>query len=252
MWGKALFIMILSLMASAPSTPGRYTAVSAQLCERDGGQPVHMDRKNPVHRIFRDCLQIIHDGSRFISVSGLIIRRKSEMVIYQGGFNIKDRIIAIILALALLLVFPTGVMAKTSETQVEGMPGEPLQGMGEPPQGGPGDNPPDGFPESMTPPDGMGEPPQGGPGGPGGNSPDGAPGDAPGGQQSRVANLVNDDGVNAVNITLTDDAVWNVTGTSLIASLSIEDDARVIVPEGITLTVNGVDYTDCTLTADRM
>jgi len=46
--------------------------------------------------------------------------------------------------------------------------------------------------------------------------------------------------------------VWNVTGTSLIASLTIEEDARVIVPDGITLTVNGVNYTGCTLTLDMM
>jgi hypothetical protein len=65
----------------------------------------------------------------------------------------------------------------------------------------------------------------------------------------QVANLVNDNGGNAVNVTLTDDAVWNVTGTSMISSLTIEDDAKVIVPEGITLAVNGVEYTNCTLTA---
>ena len=68
----------------------------------------------------------------------------------------------------------------------------------------------------------------------------------------QVANLVNDNGGNAVNVTLTGDAVWNVSGTSLIASLTIEDDAQVIVPEDIILTVNGVDYTGCTLTADSI
>lgn len=68
----------------------------------------------------------------------------------------------------------------------------------------------------------------------------------------QVANLVNDNGGNAVNVTLTGDAVWNVIGTSLIASLTLEGDAQVIVPEGITLTVNGVDYTGCTLTADSI
>ena len=41
----------------------------------------------------------------------------------------------------------------------------------------------------------------------------------------QVANLVNNNGGNAVNVTLTGDAVWNVTGTSLISSLTIEDDA---------------------------
>lgn len=66
----------------------------------------------------------------------------------------------------------------------------------------------------------------------------------------QVANLVNDNGGNVVNATLTGDAVWNVSGTSLIASLTLEGDAQVVVPEGITLTVNGVDYTGCTLMAD--
>jgi len=98
----------------------------------------------------------------------------------------KNRIIATILSLVLLIVFPASVMAETTETQVEGMPGEPPQSMGEPPQGGPGGNPADGFPEGMTPQDGMGEHPQGGPDGPGGNQSDGALGDAPGGQQSQV------------------------------------------------------------------
>lgn len=59
----------------------------------------------------------------------------------------------------------------------------------------------------------------------------------------QVANLVNDNGGNAVNVTLTGDAVWNVTGSSLIVSLTIEEDAQVIVPDGITLTVNGVNCT---------
>ncbi len=65
----------------------------------------------------------------------------------------------------------------------------------------------------------------------------------------QVANLVNDNGANAVNITLSDDAVWQVTGTSLINSLTIRGSAKVIIPAGITLTVNGTDYTNCTLTA---
>ena len=37
----------------------------------------------------------------------------------------------------------------------------------------------------------------------------------------QVANLVNDNSANAVNVTLTDDAVWQVTGTSLISSLTL-------------------------------
>lgn len=60
---------------------------------------------------------------------------------------------------------------------------------------------------------------------------------------------MNDNGGNAVNVTLTGDAVWHVTGTSRIASLTLEDGAQLVVPEGVTLTVNGADYTGCTLTA---
>ena len=66
----------------------------------------------------------------------------------------------------------------------------------------------------------------------------------------QVANLVNSNGANAINITLTDDAVWNVTGTSLITSLSISGNAKVIIPASVTLTVGDTVYTDCVLTAD--
>lgn len=40
-----------------------------------------------------------------------------------------------------------------------------------------------------------------------------------------------------------------MTGTSLIHSLTISGDSSVIIPEGVTLTVNGTDYTACTLMA---
>jgi hypothetical protein len=66
----------------------------------------------------------------------------------------------------------------------------------------------------------------------------------------QVANLVNSNGANAINIILTDDAIWNVTGTSLITSLSISGNAKVIIPAGVTLTVGDTVYTDCVLTAD--
>ena len=66
----------------------------------------------------------------------------------------------------------------------------------------------------------------------------------------QVANLVNDNGANLINMTLTDNAVWNVTGTSLISSLTIEDDASVVIPEDVTLTVNGIEYSGCTLTSE--
>ena len=65
-----------------------------------------------------------------------------------------------------------------------------------------------------------------------------------------VANLVNSNGANAIHMTLTDDAVWNVTGTSLIASLTLSGNAQVIVPAGVTLTVGNASYTDCTLTVN--
>ena len=65
----------------------------------------------------------------------------------------------------------------------------------------------------------------------------------------QVANCINDNGGNAVNMTLTDDAVWTVTDTSLIASLTIEGDAAVIIPDGVTLTIGGTAHTGETLTA---
>ena len=61
-----------------------------------------------------------------------------------------------------------------------------------------------------------------------------------------------DNGANTVNVILTDDAVWNVTAASVISALTIEGDAQVIVPEGVTLTVSGVEYTNCTLTAQDL
>ena len=62
-----------------------------------------------------------------------------------------------------------------------------------------------------------------------------------------VANMVYFNGGNAIHVTLTDGAVWNVTGTSLISSLEIGEGCQVVVPAGVTLTVDGVEYTDCTL-----
>ncbi len=64
----------------------------------------------------------------------------------------------------------------------------------------------------------------------------------------QVANLIHENGGNEVHVTLTDGAVWHVTGTSRIASLTVGEGAEVIVPEGITLTVNGQEYTGCTIT----
>ncbi len=64
-----------------------------------------------------------------------------------------------------------------------------------------------------------------------------------------VANMICDNGGNAVNITLEDDAVWNVTAASAITSLTISGDAQVVIPADVTLTVNGTDYTGTTLKA---
>ena len=65
----------------------------------------------------------------------------------------------------------------------------------------------------------------------------------------QVANYVNDNAANAIDITLEDGAVWQVTGTSLIHSLTISGDSSVVIPDSITLTVNGTEYTGCTLIA---
>ena len=65
----------------------------------------------------------------------------------------------------------------------------------------------------------------------------------------QVVNLVNSNGANAIHMTVKDGAVWQVTGTSLIATLTIEGDSQVVVPAGLTLTVGDAVYTDCVLTA---
>ncbi|MGI6107185.1 MAG: hypothetical protein ACOX8B_04545 [Lachnospiraceae bacterium] len=61
----------------------------------------------------------------------------------------------------------------------------------------------------------------------------------------QVANMINYNGANDINMTVEDGAVWNVTEDSLISSLTIEDGGEVIVPEGVTLTL-----TDGTVLAD--
>ncbi|MCD8132282.1 MAG: hypothetical protein LUE19_00275, partial [Clostridiales bacterium] len=66
----------------------------------------------------------------------------------------------------------------------------------------------------------------------------------------QVANLVNYNGGNDINVTLTDDAVWTVDGTSVITSLTVEDDAQVVIPADVTLTVGDTEYTDGVITAD--
>ena len=64
-----------------------------------------------------------------------------------------------------------------------------------------------------------------------------------------VTNIVNSNGKNIVNVTLTGDAVWTVAADSVIDSLKIADNAQVVVPAGVTLSVAGETYTDTTLSA---
>ena len=62
-----------------------------------------------------------------------------------------------------------------------------------------------------------------------------------------VTDIVNSNGKNIVNVVLTADAVWTVTGDCVIDSLTVEDGAQVIVPADATLTVGGEEYTDTTI-----
>ena len=65
-----------------------------------------------------------------------------------------------------------------------------------------------------------------------------------------VTNIVNSNGKNLVNVSLSGDAVWTVKGDSYIDSLSVADSAQVVVPAGVTLTVGGEAYTGTTITAE--
>lgn len=66
----------------------------------------------------------------------------------------------------------------------------------------------------------------------------------------QVANLVNYNGANDIEVTLADDAVWTVTGTSVVTKLTVSDNAKVIVPKGTTLTVGDQTVTNGEWTAD--
>lgn len=66
----------------------------------------------------------------------------------------------------------------------------------------------------------------------------------------QVANLVRSNGLNDISVSLADTAVWTVTDTSLIKSLSVSGDAQVVVEEGVTLTVDGKAYEAGTYTAE--
>lgn len=65
----------------------------------------------------------------------------------------------------------------------------------------------------------------------------------------QVANLVRSNGLNDISVNVADKAVWTVTGTSLVKSLTISGDAKVVVQDGVTLTVGGTEYKAGTYTA---
>ena len=65
-----------------------------------------------------------------------------------------------------------------------------------------------------------------------------------------VTNIVNSNGKNIVNVAVSANAVWNVTADCVIDSLTVADDASVVIPEGVTLTIGGEEFTATTLTAD--
>ncbi len=71
--------------------------------------------------------------------------------------------------------------------------------------------------------------------------------------QGQVANLICDNGANNINVTVTDGAVWTVTGTSVINSLTVGGNgSAVVVPEGVTLTIDGTEYTNCIITYEAV
>jgi hypothetical protein len=46
-------------------------------------------------------------------------------------------------------------------------------------------------------------------------------------------------GSNGILVSLKNGSTWNVTGTSYITSLTVDDDSSVVVPGGMKITVNG-------------
>lgn len=65
----------------------------------------------------------------------------------------------------------------------------------------------------------------------------------------QVANMVRSNGLNDISVTVADNAVWTVTDTSLIQSLTVSQDAQVVVQEGATLRVKDAVYEAGTYTA---
>lgn len=70
--------------------------------------------------------------------------------------------------------------------------------------------------------------------------------------QGHVGNMINDNGANDINITV-DNGTWNVTNTSLIDTLNITGDGKVVVGDDATLTVGTKKYAAGTvLTAENL
>ena len=68
----------------------------------------------------------------------------------------------------------------------------------------------------------------------------------------QVANLVNSNGGNDINMTLTGGAAWYVDGTSLITSLTMDSSSTVYIAEGASLTIGSTTYsTEGTLTYEN-
>ena len=67
-----------------------------------------------------------------------------------------------------------------------------------------------------------------------------------------VTNIVNSNGKNLVIVELSADAVWNVTEDCVIDELNVYDDAVVVIPEGVTLTIGGEEITNATLVAEEL
>ena len=64
-----------------------------------------------------------------------------------------------------------------------------------------------------------------------------------------VTNIVYSNGVNLVNVTLTDDAAWTVDSESYIDTLTVSGDAVVTIADGATLTVGDTVYEAGTITS---
>lgn len=63
----------------------------------------------------------------------------------------------------------------------------------------------------------------------------------------QVANKIAYSNSNVINVAMSGDSVWNVESTSMINSLTLSDNAKVVVPADVSLMINGTEYTDCVI-----